>query len=275
MEPPRPGAIAAAFAPDGTYTDPNVPDGLGPAATADYARGLFAAFSDLAFEVEWAAECGGGTVAARWVMSGTNDGPFQGLPPSGAAVRLPGADVIAIEGERVRSVIGYFDTAVVPRQLGLQVIVQPTTIGPFSFGTSTYVSRSAAEPGAVSLTVLEARSDEEIAEVRSRTRDIATALVGSPGFISWIGVVNANRMYKITAWERPEDVALLGDNSAHAEAMKRFFGSPGLASGAQTGLWTAHRLNGMWVRCGACDQMRQHEHGRCACGAEVTAPNYW
>jgi hypothetical protein len=86
-------------------------------------------------------------------MTGTNDGPFQGLPPSGRDVRLPGADIIAAAADKVRSVVGYFDTAVVPR-LGMQVVVQP----PWAFGTSTYVSTEEREPGVVSLTVLEARS---------------------------------------------------------------------------------------------------------------------
>ena len=166
-----PEAIAAILVPDGTYTDPSVPQGLGPAAAGEYARGLFAGFPDLAFEIVSATECGAGTVAAQWVMTGTNDGSFLGLPPSGRAVRLPGADFIATEDDRVRSVVGYFDTRVVPEQLGLQVIVQPVAVGPFSFGTSTYVSRSGAEPGAVSLTVLEARSDEERQEVADRSRD--------------------------------------------------------------------------------------------------------
>ena len=271
-----PEAIAATLAPDGTYSDPNVPEGLGPEATAGYAGGLFAGFSDLAFELTSAAECGQGTVAAQWIMTGTNDGSFQGLPPSGRTVRLPGADFIATEGDRVRSVVGYFDTAVVPRQLGLQVIVQPTQIGPFSFGISTYVSKSGAEPGAVSLTVLEARSDEEVEELRSRSRDTVMGLLGAPGFLSWLGVVNRGRMFTITAWERPEDVAALRENPPHVEAMGRFFASPGVARGGQTGVWTAHRLNGMWARCDACDAMRQPADGRCAaCGAEVTAPSYW
>jgi steroid delta-isomerase-like uncharacterized protein len=116
-----PEAIAAIFVPDGTYTDPAVPEGLGPAATGEYARGLFTGFPDLDFEIVSAAECGSGTIAAQWMMTGTNDGSFLGLPPSGRAVRLPGADFIAIEDDRVRSVVGYFDTRVVPQQLGLQV----------------------------------------------------------------------------------------------------------------------------------------------------------
>jgi steroid delta-isomerase-like uncharacterized protein len=270
-----PEAIAAIFVPDGTYTDPTVPEGLGPTAAGEYARGLFTAFPDLAFEIVSAAECGSGTVAARWMMTGSNDGPFQGLPPSGRAVRLPGADFIATQDGRVRSVVGYFDTRAVPEQLGLQVIVQPVAVGPFSFGTSTYVSRSGAEPGAVSLTVLEARSDEEVQEVANLSRDVALELVGRPGFISWVGVIVGGRMFTITAWEDVDGPAYLRESPAHTAAMERFFASPGLARGGQTGVWTAHRLNGMWVRCEACGAMTQPREGRCRCGAGVSAPRYW
>jgi steroid delta-isomerase-like uncharacterized protein len=270
-----PGAIAAVFVPDGTYTDPNVPEGLGPAATGEYARGLFTGFPDLAFEIESADECGPGTIAARWTMTGTNDGPFRGLPPSGRAITLPGADFIAIEGDRVRSVVGYFDTRAVPEQIGLQVIVQPVAVGPFSFGLSTYVSRSGAEPGAVSLTVLEARSDEERQEVADLSRDVVLDLLGRPGFISWIGVNVGDRMFTITAWEDADGPAYLRASPAHMAAMERLFASPGIARGGQTGVWSPHRLNGMWVRCEACDAMTQPSDGRCRCGAEVTAPDYW
>jgi steroid delta-isomerase-like uncharacterized protein len=270
-----PEAIAAVFVPEGTYTDPTVPEGLGPAGTAEYARGLFTGFPDLAFQIESAAECGPGTIAAQWVMTGTNDGPFLGLPPSGRAVRLEGADFVATEGDRVRSVVGYFDTRAVPEQLGLQVIVQPAAVGPFSFGTSVYVSRSGAEPGAVSMTVLEARSDEERQEVRDSSSDVVLELLGVPGFISWVGVNVGDRMFTITAWEDVDGPGYLRESPAHTAAMDRFFASPGLARGGQTGVWSPHRLNGMWVRCEACDAMTQPRDGRCRCGAEVTAPRYW
>ena len=270
-----PEAIAAVFADGGTYTDPLVPDGIGPAATAGYAGGLFTAFPDLAFEIESSGTRPDGSVAAQWMMTGTNDGPFQGLPPSGRAVRLPGADIIAVAGDRVRSVVGYFDSAVIPRQLGMQVVVQPARVGPFEFGSSAYVSASPAEPGAVSLTVLEARSAEEVEEIRERSRAVVTDLLAATGFISWLGVVVGERMYTITAWEGPDDPAQLRESPAHAEAMRRFFG-PELARGGQTGVWAPHRLNGMWARCDACGRMVQPDaDGRCACGAELSQPRYW
>lgn len=273
-----PEAIAAVFADDGTYADPNVPDGLDPPATAAYAAGLFAAFPDLAFEIVSAGERPDGTVAAEWMMTGTNLGPFQGLPPSGREVRLPGADVIVAAADRVRSVAGYFDTAVVPRQLGMQVVVQPERVGPWAFGTSSLVSTDGREPGVVSLTVLEARSPEEIERVRTGTRGVIADLLETPGFISWVGAVVDNRMYTITAWDDLDAVARLQDSPAHGAAMRLFF-SPdpeGLAAGGQTGVWSPHRLNGLWARCAACGRMVQPDaDGGCACGAELSPPRYW
>ncbi len=271
-----PEAITASFAADGTYADPSVPGGLAPAETAGYAAGLFAAFPDLAFAIDEPVAVAGERVTARWVMSGVNSGPFLGLPPTGRPVRLEGVDVIETDGERVRRVDGYFDGGSVPRQLGLQVIVQPASVGPFAFGLASRAAASAAEPGAMSLTVLEARSEEEAAEVRDRSRDVVAELLGTPGFISFLGVVVGPRMYTITAWERPEDVERLRGNDPHREATTRFFGDA-LAAGGQTGVWTPHRLNGMWVRCPECGTMAPASDGDpCACGAAAPEPPaYW
>ena len=94
-------------------------------------------------------------------MRGTNTGSLQGLPPTGRSVEVPGSDFIEIEGDKVRSVQGYFDSRAVPEQLGLQVLVQPKAIGPFSFGTSTLAQTGKnAKPGAFSITMLEARSPD-------------------------------------------------------------------------------------------------------------------
>jgi steroid delta-isomerase-like uncharacterized protein len=269
-------AIAAVMADDGTYADPMVPDGLGPQETAGYAGGLFAAFPDLGFTVEGEGRCGEGTVLAEWRMRGTNGGSFNGLPPTGRAIDLPGADVIRVEGDRIRSVRGYFDSAVVPRQLGLQVVVQPDAVGPFRFGVVGQVSTAGTRPGAVSLTVLEARTPEQQAEVRDRSRDVVLDVMGEPGFISWLGVVVGERMYTITAWETPEAAEALRRSPAHREAMDRFLRGD-LAAGGQTGVWAPHRLNGLWGRCGSCGRMgRPEEEETCPCGAaSVVAVPYW
>jgi steroid delta-isomerase-like uncharacterized protein len=271
-----PEAIAAILGEDGTYADPLVPAGLDARGTAEYAGGLFAAFPDLSFELVSKGLTGEGLVAAQWVMRGTNHGSFQGLPPTGRSIELPGADFIAVEGGRVKSVQGHFDSGVVPRQLGLQVMVMPVSAGAFSFGRAMYVtSGKGSQPGAFSLTALEARSPEEQEEISARARDTAQEMLGMPGFISWIGAVVGNRMYTITAWEEIESSKELRTSPAHREAMQRFFG-PELASGGQTGVWAPHRLNGMWVRCAACDRMVKPEGAAtCECGAALPEPSRW
>jgi steroid delta-isomerase-like uncharacterized protein len=267
-------AIAATFADGGTYSDPTVGK-LDPHATAAYANGLFASFPDLTFDLSPMALTGDGFLAAQWLMRGTNTAPFQGLPPTGHKITVPGADFIRVGAEGIESVEGYFDTRVLPEQLGLDVIVQPHAIGPFTFGTSAHATNGNGNvPGAFSLTVLEARSEDEKAEVRERARDIAQQLLAMPGFISWVGATIGNRMYTITAWESAEAVKQLRTSDAHADAMRRYWG-PDLAIGGQTGVWTADHLNGRTVRCEACHAMVRAAE-ICHCGAPLpAAPAWW
>ena len=84
-----PEAIVATFAEGGTYTDPNVPEGLRDRAIGEYAAGLFTAFPDLSFDIISPHATGDGTVAARWLMRGTNTGPLRENPPTGATVACP------------------------------------------------------------------------------------------------------------------------------------------------------------------------------------------
>jgi steroid delta-isomerase-like uncharacterized protein len=269
-----PEAIAATFATDGVYADPGVPDGLPPQGTAAYAAGLFAAFPDLSFAVEEPVISAGDRVVARWTMTGTNTGSFMGLPPTGLPVEVVGVDVIEAAGDLVRRVDGYFDGGAVPRQLGMQVIVQPAAVGPFAFGTSTRAAVSDAEPGAMSLTVLEARSDEAVQEVAERSRDMLPGLMAAPGFISFVGAIVGRRMYTITAWESADDVPAVMRDEGHRAAADRFFAGE-LAVGGPTGVWAPRRLNGMWVRCASCGAVA-HANGDCPCGAPATPPPaYW
>lgn len=105
------------------------------------------------FEIVSAVEAGPGRVVAEWIMRGTNTEAFQGLPPTGRSISLPGVDVIEIGVDGIKAVKGYFDTRAVPDQLGLQVLVQPFKVGPFSFGNSTAVSSGKKmKPGAFGIT---------------------------------------------------------------------------------------------------------------------------
>lgn len=267
-------AVAGAFAPGGTYRDPTVPEGLDAAGTGAYAGGLWEVFPDLAFTVDDRV-ADGDTVWARWTMTGTDDGGMAGLPPTGRAITVEGADLIRVADDGVASVQGFFDAGAVPRQLGMQVVVQPDQVGPFRFGTAVWVSRDGGEPGAVSLTVLEATGPEAQREVAERTRGVVGELMAQPGFLSVLLATVGPRMYTISAWSSPEDVEAVRRNGPHGDAARRFFGD-GLATGGQTGVWAPHRLNGMWVRCADCGEMVPSGGGRCAAGHELpAAPAYW
>jgi hypothetical protein len=244
----------------------------------DYTSGLFSSFPDLSFDIVSAALAGDNVVAAHWVMKGTNTGPFGGGPPTGQSVALPGADFILVEGDKIRSVQGYFDQKTFVEQLGLQVIVQPRAIGPFTFGSSVrWTTGKRTKPGAFSLTCIEVHSEEEANEVRERSRRIGQEMLQMPGFISSANMVIGHRLITTTAWEDAEAPRQLLRGGAHKEAMDRFFG-PDFAVAATTMVCVPDRLNPMWVRCPECGQMIDYdqEQGKCKCGQPLPEhPPYW
>jgi steroid delta-isomerase-like uncharacterized protein len=270
-------AIIATFAEGGTYSDPSAGQGLEGNAIAVYAEGLWSTFPDLSFEIISVGHMSANMVAAQWLMRGTNTGPLQGLPPTGRTVEVQGADFLAVEGDRLRSVHGYFDSRAVPDQLGLQVLVQPHAIGSFSFGTSVSVqSGKTCKPGAYSITKLEARSEDEIQQIRQLTRQIATEMLQMPGFISLVAMTVGRRLMTVTAWEAPEHPRQLRGGT-HELAMRQFFGS-GLAAGGWTGVWIAGHINATWVRCMACARMLDVDRvkDKCLCGEVLPEPvPYW
>jgi steroid delta-isomerase-like uncharacterized protein len=272
-----PEAIAAAFTEGGTYSDPTTGRPLTGSEIAQYAARLFRAFPDLAFAPVGEILAGPGRIAAEWTMRGTNTGPFGDMPPTGRAVTLPGADFITIQGDRVRSVQGYFDQRTFSEQLGFQVIVQPSQAGPFEFGTILRVgSDKTAKPGAFSLTWIEVETASEAEEVRNLTRRIVGDLQHAPGFLGWTGGTVGQRLFTVTAWEDPDHARYLMDEGPHREAVHRFF-DPAFGGSAWTSVWVPHRLNAVWVRCSSCGtlQNREAQGEACDCGTLLPAPHYW
>jgi hypothetical protein len=93
-------------------------------------------------------------------MTGTQTGPLNGLPPTEARIKLPGIDVISVGDKGLLSVEGYFDQRTLIEQLGAQVAVQPTSVGPLTFGTSVrFRSSDTSVPGALAMTWIEVRSE--------------------------------------------------------------------------------------------------------------------
>ncbi|HVH28024.1 MAG TPA: ester cyclase [Vicinamibacterales bacterium] len=276
-------AVLATFTRDGTYSDPAGGRGLRGDALAGYMNGLWAAFPDLSFEIASVGATGPDSVAAEWIMRGTNLGSMMGLPPTGKSIQTMGADFIRTRDGKIQSVEGYFDTKSVPEQLGLKVNVGPEALGPFQFGMSTRVSSGKTmPPGAFSITALKKRSPADQQNVTDASRQIAQEMLGAPGFISLVTASIGDRMLTITAWESPDHPAQLMLAGTHPDAVRRFFQSSGdetdMGGGGVTSVWMPLRINTMWVRCGSCNKMqdRGKSTGVCSCGSPLDEPwPYW
>ena len=269
-------AIVAVFGDAGTYSDPTTNGPLAGQAIGEYAKGLWSAFPDLSFEIRSAAQTDETKVVAEWTMKGTNTGAFAGLPPTQRPVSLPGLDVVDTGPDGIASVTGYFDSRLVPEQLGLQVVVQPHSIGPFFFGNSVAVQTGKkTKPGAFSVTTIwnEPEQDED---VRALSQATAQEMLGMEGFIGLALLRVGSRGITISAWEKPEDAKQLMRSKAHREAMSRFWTDVG--NSAFTSVWTLDHFNPLSVRCRACGKMSDYEKnaGRCACGSSLPeAPAYF
>jgi steroid delta-isomerase-like uncharacterized protein len=249
-------SLAASFREGGTYEDPNTAGPIGTSALAAYARGLFDAFPDLAFEDAGMTGVAPDEMHFAWIMRGTNRGSLRGLPPTGASIALPGFDVIKVRDDGVERVRGYFDRQTLMEQLGLQVAVQPNSVGPIRFGTCTQVrSESRQAPGAAVLTMIEARSDEEVQQIRDTSRRIMLQLPSMSGFLSFQGTIVGRRLSTVTLWETRESARQVMREANHQQASSAMFaGAVGRAFHSST--WALERLGELWVRCTQCGALR-------------------
>jgi len=155
---------------------------------------------------------------------------------------------------------------------------QPDAIGSFQSGFAVRAtSGSSKVPGAVSLTWIDCRSEEEKEQIMLMATEVAAELTREPGVLSWMGLGVGDRLYTITAWETEEAVRALMRNSAHKEAVKGFF-SGDLGAAASTGVWIPHHLNAVRVRCPACGVLTDgaKADGTCGCGEKLPeAPEGW
>src|SRR3990167_515857 len=239
-------AIVALFADGGTYSDPTTAGRISGQALGLMAEELWKAFPDLAFELTSMVESASGLVAVEWLMKGTNHGSLGGLPPTGKVIALPGADFVQVEAGKIRSITGYFDKHGVAEQVGLQVVAQPTTVGPFSFGLSTAVqSGKKTRPGAFSITQIIDKHAEDGPETSRLAREVLKEMTQLEGFIGVLTAKIGHRAVTITAWEHADNPRQLLKTRAHGEAMTKFF--CGFGRDAYTSVWTPERVSGLLV----------------------------
>jgi steroid delta-isomerase-like uncharacterized protein len=271
-------AVIATLNADGTYEDPSSGGPLSGEAFKGYMKGLWSVFPDLTFETQSVGEMGPDLVAAQWVMKGTNQGSMMGLPPTGKSVMLRGADFFRMKDGKIQSVTGYFDTRAIPAQLGLDVIVQPKQIGPFKFGVSTSVQTGKTqEPGAFSITYLEAADANAVQKIREGSRASLIDMLKMDGFIGATTAVIGTRMVTISAWDKPEDSRNVMKEGKHAEAQRMMYDGS-IARNGYTSVWTKHHINPAFMRCVACGKMNRGAGpgNMCSCGAKLPDPApYW
>ena len=111
--------IVALYAEGGTYSAPRAGAPLTGKAIADYAKAVWRAYPDMSIEIISTGDTGGGLIATQWVLHGTNTGPyFDGTPPTGRTVTLPGASFVQVEDDKIRYERVYTDRQTVAEQLG-------------------------------------------------------------------------------------------------------------------------------------------------------------
>jgi steroid delta-isomerase-like uncharacterized protein len=115
-------AIVALYAEGGTYRAPRAgKEPLTGKAIADYAKAVWRAYPDMSLDIISSGDTGRGLVATQWVLHGTNTGPyFDGTPPTGRTLTLPGTSFTQVEGDKIRDERVYTDRQAVAEQLGLK-----------------------------------------------------------------------------------------------------------------------------------------------------------
>ncbi|EDM81400.1 hypothetical protein PPSIR1_39455 [Plesiocystis pacifica SIR-1] len=132
-------------------------------------------------------------------------------------------------------------------------------------------------PGVIALTWIAGKDEGERARIREHSKQNLADFLAEPGFISIVTGFLGLRGFTVTAWE--DEAAMsraLGKH--HSQAMRELFGEDFVAS-VWTSVWTAERMNRLWLRCGACGllQSGNDDHDVCTrCGEPLPSrPGYW
>lgn len=102
--------------PDYHYEGPDGGCLDGPDELRHLVEGFRAGFSDFHAAVTSHAATGD-LVAMTMILTGTHDGDFDGIPPTGARLRLPIAVFARLDGDRIVEDREYYDTATMLAQL--------------------------------------------------------------------------------------------------------------------------------------------------------------
>ncbi|MGC2402550.1 MAG: ester cyclase [Acidobacteriaceae bacterium] len=93
---------------DFRFYGPSTRSGLDAPGFMRFLAEARAAFSNKRF-TELDRIAGPDRVALRFRMTGTHDGSFHGIPPTGSTIDVEGCDVIYIRDEKICEIRAYFD----------------------------------------------------------------------------------------------------------------------------------------------------------------------
>lgn len=245
-----PEGVVASLAPTGTYEDPTTGGPVSGAPLAENVATLIGGFPDLHFDIVSVDTVGQTGAAVQWLMRGTNTGTMPGGPPTGQEVSLPGADFIEYDPncDKLTKVVGYFDTATMLRQLGLQAHITPGDMEPITkFGIGLRVdTQRQTIPGAFTVTCIEIDPEHQFTLIDATT-NIVTEQYANNGYLGSCLATIGRRNYTFTAWESVEAATQALRGGAHAEAMrlaKR--GGIGDTATGITSIWKPEVLNGIF-----------------------------
>lgn len=80
-------------------------------------EGYFTAFPDMHMEVEQRV-VEGNLISTRWRVTGTHDGPLDGIEPTGRKIDIGGQVIMRFEGTKVAEEWEFFDELAMLKQVG-------------------------------------------------------------------------------------------------------------------------------------------------------------
>ena len=245
-----PDAVVGSLAEGGSYEDPTTGGPLTGDALAANVATLLTGFPDLHFDLVSVAATSDTAAAAQWLMRGTNTGPMPACPATGQTIALPGADFIDYDpgAGRIAKVVGYFDTATMVAQLGLQAHITPADMEPVTqFGVGLRVdTQRQTVPGAFTVTCLNIDPEHQFTLIDANT-GIVMEQLGNDGYLGSCFASIGRRNYTFTAWESVEAAKAALHDGAHRAAM-HLARSGGLGANATgiTSIWKPEELNGIF-----------------------------
>jgi predicted ester cyclase len=89
-------------------------------------KGLFAAYPNLKFETKY-IKAWGDTVLAHFNLTGTQSGPFMGMPASNKDINVEGVDIVILKDGKATEHWGYIEELKMMDQIGMGASAQHPT----------------------------------------------------------------------------------------------------------------------------------------------------